>query len=139
MGNTTDDSYKDLMDIIHKILGGHLPGKDGGPIPPIVGVKFVVGGGPQNVPAPSRMIPVEVFENETSFTIQTELPGECPNDFSLSYTGGRLQLLAGEHHEYRAELPLSGIDSSSIRTRLKNGVLEIFCRKIVPEVQPEVA
>lgn len=128
MGNPNDDSYKDLMDIIHKILGNHLPGKDG--VPPIVGVKFVVGGGPQNAPAPSRMIPVEVFESETSFTIQTELPGECPNDFALSYTNGKLQLLAGENREYRAELPLAGIEPSSIKTRLKNGVLEIFCGKI---------
>ena len=58
MGNPNDDSYKDLMDIIHKILGNQIPGKDG--VPPIVGVKFVVGGGPQNAPSPSRMIPVEV-------------------------------------------------------------------------------
>ena len=134
MGNPNDDSYKDLMDIIHKILGNQLPGKDG--VPPIVGVKFVVGGGPQNAVSPSRMIPVEVFECEASFTIQTELPGECPNDFTLSYTNGKLQLLAGENREYRAELPLAGIDPSSIKTRLKNGVLEIFCGK-VPSVPAE--
>jgi len=121
------------MDIIHKILGNHLPGKDGGEIPPIVGVKFVVGG-QQNSAPPTRMIPIEVFENETSFTIQTELPGECPNDFALSYANGKLQLLAGENREYRAELPLSGIDPAAITTRLKNGVLEIFCGKLVPEV-----
>ena len=135
MGNPNDDSYKDLMDIIHKILGNQLPGKDG--VPPIVGVKFVVGGGAQNVQASPRMIPVEVFECETSYTIQTELPGECPNDFTLSYTNGKLQLLAGENREYRAELPLSGIDPSSIKTRLKNGVLEIFCGKLVPEIPAE--
>lgn len=134
MGNPNDDSYKDLMDIIHKILGNQIPGKDG--VPPIVGVKFVVGGGPQNAASPSRLIPVEVFECETSFTIQTELPGECPNDFTLSYTNGKLQLLAGENREYRAELPLAGIDPSSIKTRLKNGVLEIFCGK-VPAVPAE--
>ena len=127
MGNPTDDSYKDLMDIIHKILGNQLPGKDG--VPPIVGVKFVVGGQPISA-APSRMIPVEVFESETSFTIQTELPGEWPNDFTLSYIDGKLKLQAGENREYCSELPLAGIDPSAIKTRLKNGVLEIFCGKL---------
>ena len=130
MGNPTDDSYKDLMDIIHKIIGTQLPGKDG--VPPIVGVKLVVGGQQNSVP-PSRMIPVEVFESETLFTIQTELPGDCPNDFALSYIDGKLKLQAGENHEYCAELSLAGIDSSSIKTRLKNGVLEIFCGKLVAD------
>ncbi len=133
MGNPTDDSYKDLMDIIHKILGNHAPGKDG--MPPIVGVKFVVGG-QQNQPAPARMIPVEVFESDTAFTIQTELPGECPNDFTLSYADGKLKLLAGENREYRTELPLAGIDPTAIKTRVKNGVLEITCGKL-PASLPE--
>lgn len=136
MGSPADDSYKDLMDIIQKILGNHLPGKDGGPIPPIVGVKFVVGGGPQAAPAPSRVIPLEVFESEAAYTIQTELPGSCPNDFTLSYQNGKLQLLAGENRQYRAEVPLAGIDPSTIKTRVKNGVLEIFCGKAeAPEAE----
>lgn len=137
MGVPVDDSYKDLMDIIQKILGNNLPGKDGGQMPPIVGVKFVVGGTPPASPAPTRMIPVEVFECETSYTIQTELPGSCPNDFALSYQNGKLKLQAGENREYRAELPLSSIDPSSIKTRLKNGVLEIFCGKITPAPEAE--
>ncbi len=134
MANPPDD-YKDLMDIIQKILGNNLPGKNG--IPPIVGVKFVVGGNQQPQQTPQRMIPVEVFECEISYTIQTELPGECPDDFALTYQNGTLQLLAGENREYRAELPLASVDPSTIRTRLKNGVLEIFCGKIAPQVQEQ--
>lgn len=148
MVNPPDDSYKDLFNIIQNILGNHLKGKNG--MPPIVGIKLVVdnpnnngddgkNGGfcgfadPNDPRAPRanvRMTPVEVFESDVSYTIQTELPGECPDNFEIRFEDGKLRLLTGEHKEYSAVLPLKNVNQASIQTRLKNSVLEIYCEKM---------
>ncbi|MDO5846043.1 MAG: hypothetical protein Q4Q04_03870, partial [Methanocorpusculum sp.] len=105
MPETPDDSYKDLMDIIHKILINHVSVKEGGVVPPIVGVKFVLNGGtihlaPENIH--DKTIPIEMFEDAGTVTIQTELPPECPDDFFIAYQDGKLQLNAGANREYSA-------------------------------------
>lgn len=131
MADNADDAYKDLMDIIHKIIIGRVS-SDKNQIPPVVGVKFVLNGGTIHL-APDEMnqktIPIEMFEDESTITIQTQLPCECPDDFFIAYQDGKLQLNAGEKREYSAVIPVSDIDPSLTQTHLKNGVLEIVCKK----------
>ena len=116
MPESSDDAYKDLMDIIHQIITAHVSGDGEDKLPPIMGVKFVVNGGTVHLapinPQP-RTIPLEVFEDEGTIIIQTELPHECPDDF----------------FEYSAVIPVAEIDPSLTETHLHNGVLEIVCFK----------
>lgn len=132
MPESSDDAYKDLMDIIHQIITAHVSGDGEDKLPPIMGVKFVVNGGTVHLapinPQP-RTIPLEVFEDEGTIIIQTELPHECPDDFFLAYQDGKLQLNAGSHREYSAVIPVAEIDPSLTETHLHNGVLEIVCFK----------
>jgi hypothetical protein len=132
MSDTPDDSYRDLMDIIHKILVNHVSGESDGKLPPVVGVKFVLSGGKIHL-TPDEMhnktIPIEMFEEGRKIIIQTELPCECQDDFFIAYQDGKLQLNAGEDREYSAVIPVAEIDPSQTQTHLKNGVLEITCYK----------
>lgn len=142
MPDAPDDSYKDLMDIIHKILINHVSAKEGGDVPPIVGVKFVLNGGTIHL-APEdlheKTIPIEMFEDADTVTIQTELPPECPDDFFIAYQDGKLQLNAGVNREYSAVIPVADIDPSKTVTHLKNGVLEIVCSKKMKAAVPPAA
>ena len=132
MPETPDDTYRELMDIIHKILISHVSGESEGKLPPVVGVKFVLSGGkihltPDEVD--NKTIPIEMFEDKGTVIIQTELPPECQDDFFIAYQDGKLQLNAGANREYSAVIPVAGIDPSQTQTHLKNGVLEIICYK----------
>jgi len=132
MPDTPDDAYKDLMDIIHKILVNHVSGDNDGKLPPVVGVKFVLSGGKIHLTPEefrSKTIPIEMFEDGDTVIIQTELPSECQDDFFIAYQDGKLQLNAGEDREYSAVIPVAGVDPSLTQTHLKNGVLEITCYK----------
>lgn len=138
MPESSDDAYKDLMDIIHQIITDHVSGEER--LPPIMGVKFVLNGGtihlaPMN-PQP-KTIPLEVFEDAGTIIIQTELPPECPDDFFIVYQDGKLQLNAGSRREYSAVIPVAEIDPSLTETHLHNGVLEIVCFKRILENVPE--
>lgn len=138
MPESSDDAYKDLMDIIHQIITDHVSGEER--LPPIMGVKFVLNGGtihlaPMN-PQP-KTIPLEVFEDAGTIIIQTELPHECPDDFFIVYQDGKLQLNAGSRREYSAVIPVAEIDPSLTETHLHNGVLEIVCFKRILENVPE--
>lgn len=131
MPELPDDAYKDLMDIIHQIITAHAFGEGGGVPPSIMGVKFVLNGGTIH-PQP-RAIPIEMFEDEGTVIIQTELPPECPDDFFLAYQDGKLQLNTGSRSEYSAIIPVAAIDPSLTETHLHNGVLEIICFKKIAE------
>ncbi|HJJ34322.1 MULTISPECIES: hypothetical protein [Methanocorpusculum] len=139
MPETPDDAYRELMDIIHKILISHVSGESEGKLPPVVGVKFVLSGGkihltPDEVH--NKTIPIEMFEDKGTVIIQTELPPECQDDFFIAYQDGKLQLNAGANREYSAVIPVAGIDPSQTQTHLKNGVLEIICyKKLAQTVQ----
>ena len=139
MPETPDDTYRELMDIIHKILISHVSGESEGKLPPVVGVKFVLSGGkihltPDEVD--NKTIPIEMFEDKGTVIIQTELPPECQDDFFIAYQDGKLQLNAGANREYSAVIPVAGIDPSQTQTHLKNGVLEIICyKKLAQTVQ----
>lgn len=130
MPESSDDAYKDLMDIIHQIITAHVSGEE--KLPPFMGVKFVLNGGtihlaPVN-PQP-KTIPLEVFEDAGTIIIQTELPLECPDDFFIAYQDGKLQLNAGARREYSAVIPVAEIDPSLTEMHLHNGVLEVICFK----------
>src|SRR5574344_870905 len=132
MPETPDDAYRELMDIIHKILISHVSGESEGKLPPVVGVKFVLSGGkihltPDEVH--NKTIPIEMFEDKGTVIMQTEHPPERQDDFFIAYQDGKLQLNAGANREYSAVIPVAGIDPSQTQTHLKNGVLEIICYK----------
>ncbi|WP_319378682.1 hypothetical protein [uncultured Methanocorpusculum sp.] len=132
MLETPDDAYRELMDIIHKILINHVSGENEGKLPPVVGVKFVLSGGKIHLThdeVHNKTIPIEMFEDKGTVIIQTELPSECQDDFFIAYQDGKLQLNAGTNREYSAVIPVAGIDPSQTQTHLKNGVLEIICYK----------
>ena len=109
MPESSDDAYKDLMDIIHQIITAHVSDDDEEKLPPIMGVKFVLNGGTIHLapinPQP-KTIPIEVFEDRGTVIIQTELPHACPDDFFIAYQDGKLQRTAGEHREYTAVFPV---------------------------------
>jgi len=132
MSDTPDDLPKELLDLIQKLLrGGNSPNDLVG-APSIVGVKFVVGGNgvPEKFPRDTRKnILLEVMEEGDHFVIQTELPGECPDDFNIEYPEGKVRLLAGTKRDYVAEVALDNINPNLTKTHLKNRVLEITCFK----------
>lgn len=140
MTESPDDAFKDLMNIIHKIITAHAAGDDANKLPPILGVKVVMNGKTLHLapidPRP-KTIPIEMFEDEGTIIIQTSLPPECPDDFFIAYQDGKLQLNAGESREYSAVIPVCNIDPSLTETYLKNGVLEIVCFKklAVPKIE----
>ncbi len=137
-----DDSGKEIIDLIKSLIMEHLSGsnddKKKGGIPPVIGVKFFVAGGAPSfsgtgsVKLPTlskRQLPLELFEDETTYMLQTELPGSC-TEFTLEFSDGKLHLKTGGHsNEYSAEIPLSPIITEKIESHLKNGVLEIICYK----------
>ena len=131
MTETPEDPFRDIMDFIQNMLSGGKNPADK-KVPPLIGVKVVMTGGkPQiitDTPRPKK-IPVEVFDMNNSVIIQTALPPESSDDFSLSYEEGTLVLISGENHEYHASIPLPNLDMNTLKTRLKNGVLEINCAK----------
>jgi HSP20 family molecular chaperone IbpA len=123
------DDYNELMDILHKIIVSHVTGSE---TDRIIGVKFVMNGGTIHLAsARPRTIPIEMFEDEGTITVQTSLPPECPDDFFIAYQDGKLQLNTGKNREYSAVIPVADIDPSLTETYLKNGVLEITCVKKV--------
>jgi len=132
MSETPDDIPKELLDLIQKLLrGGNSPNDLAG-MPSIVGVKFVVGGTgiPDKFTRDSKKtIVLEVMEEMDHYVIQTELPGECPDDFNIEYPEGKVRLLAGMKRDYVAEVALENINPDLTRTHLKNRVLEITCFK----------
>jgi len=133
MSDIPDDIPKELLDLIRKLLrGGNSPNDLVG-TPSIVGVKFVVGGG-NGIPEKfsreiKKNILLEVMEEGNHYVIQTELPGECPDDFNIEYPEGKVRLLAGTKREYVAEVALDNINPDLTKTHLKNRVLEITCFK----------
>ena len=87
MPETPDDAYRELMDIIHKILISHVSGESEGRLPPVVGVKFDLSGGKIHLtPAEvhNKTLPIELFEDKGTVIIQTELPPECQDDFFIA-------------------------------------------------------
>lgn len=134
MTEVPEDPFKDIMEFIQSMLSGNTaPEKKG---PQVFGVKVVLGAGgkPQVIPSTPRpkTIPVETFDMGDSVILQTALPPESSDDFSLSYENGILCLVSGENHEYKAACPLPGLDMNTLKTSLKNGVLEIVCAKKAP-------
>lgn len=140
---TMDESgKKDILDLIKNLIMSNIPGasedKKQGGMPSVIGVKFVVAGGNSSNPDFSslsdlpklkkRQLPLELFEDETSYSIQTELPGSC-SEFTLEYSDGKLHLKTGHDGEYSAEIPLSPIVTEKTESHLNNGVLEIICYK----------
>ncbi|HJJ48366.1 MAG TPA: Hsp20/alpha crystallin family protein [Methanocorpusculum sp.] len=131
MTEVPEDPFKDIVEFIQSMLSGNgAPEKKG---PQVFGVKVIMGAGgkPQVISEKprSKTIPVETFDMGDSIILQTALPPESSDDFSLSYENGILCLVSGENHEYKASCPLPGLDMSSLKTSLKNGVLEIICAK----------
>jgi len=135
-----DDSGKEFIDLIKHLIMDQLTGsndeiKKGG-VPSVIGVKFVVSGGtPSGVGVlgempklPKRQLPLELFEDETTYTLQTELPGSC-SEFTIEFSDGKLHLKTGHENEYSAEIPLSPIITEKTESHLRNGVLEIICYK----------
>ena len=126
MPESSDDAYKDLMDIIHQIITAHVSDDDEEKLPPIMGVKFVLNGGTIHLapinPQP-KTIPIEVFEDRGTVIIQTELPHACPDDFFIAYQDGKLQLNAGEHREYTAVIPVPPLVPALSETPLTHVVL----------------
>ncbi|MDO5847609.1 MAG: Hsp20/alpha crystallin family protein [Methanocorpusculum sp.] len=132
------------MDLIrHLISGGAADPSDGktSGSPSVIGVKFVVAGGGgaphvfgadfPGVPAKPdrRLLPLELFESDETYTLQTELPGSC-TDYSVEYADGKLKLITGKEKEYSAEIPLeSEIDPEKTVSTVRHGVLEIVCVK----------
>lgn len=117
------------MDLITQMLAGnHAPDKK---VPPVIGVKVLMTGGKPHIISDTRTktIPIEAFDMGESIILQTALPPESSDDFSLSYENGTLQLLSGENQEYKAAIPLPDLDMNTLKTTLKNGVLEIVCAK----------
>ncbi|HJJ38554.1 MAG TPA: Hsp20/alpha crystallin family protein [Methanocorpusculum sp.] len=138
-----DEPGKDtIIEFIKNMIMSGLAGsndekKQG--MPSVVGVKFIVAGG-DGTPTISdvsdiiskqqkRSLPLELFESDTVYTLQTQLPGSC-SDFSVTYTDGKLKLVTGKNGMYSAEIPLqSEIDPAKIESHARNGVLEIVCVK----------
>ena len=133
MPDLPDDMPKELLDLIQKLIHGNIGPSDNAGMPSIVGVKFVVGGNgvPKKMPTAGKpkTLTLEVLNENTHYTIQTELPGDCSDKYSLEYPEGKLRLIAGNNHEYSAEVPLSNIDPTKTKEHLKNGVLEVICYK----------
>ncbi|HJJ29297.1 MAG TPA: Hsp20/alpha crystallin family protein [Methanocorpusculum sp.] len=131
MTELPEDPFKEIMDFIQAVLSGKVaPDKAG---PKVFGVRVMMGAGgkPQVIPEGGRpkTIPVETFDMGDSIILQTALPPESADDFALSYENGILCLVSGENHEYKAACPLPGLDMNTLKTSLKNGVLEIVCAK----------
>ena len=139
-----DDPGKDIIDLIrHLIAGGAADPSDGktSGSPSVIGVKFVVAGGGKephifgaDFPGLSakpnrRLLPLELFESDETYTLQTELPGSC-TEYTVEYADGKLKLTTGKEKEYTAEIPLEHeIDPAKTESVVRHGVLEIVCVK----------
>ncbi len=133
MPDLPDDMPKELLDLIQKLMHGNLGQGDNTEMPSIVGVKFIVSGNgvPKKMPTAGKpkKLTLEVLNENTHYTIQTELPGDSGDNYSLEYPEGKLRLITGNNHEYTAEAPLINIDPAKTEAHLTNGVLEIICYK----------
>ena len=132
-----DDSGKEFIDLIKHLIMNQLTGpnddKKNAGSPSVIGVKFVMGGGaPSGLgplgEIPKRQLPLELFEDDTTYILQTELPGSC-SEFTIDFSDGKLHLRTGHDNEYSAEIPLSPIITEKTESHLRNGVLEIVCYK----------
>lgn len=137
MTNTPDDSYKELLNIIKKILSGTVFPDGKNKMPSIIGMKVFVNGdqfdaGVQDF-QPDRNISIEFFDDGDVIRLQTELPPESEDIFHINYEGDKILLTAGESNEYKAEIPIGFVDTNRTQTHLKNGVLEIVCYKKASE------
>ena len=137
-----DEPGKDtIIEFIKNMIMSGLSGsndekKQG--MPSVVGVKFIVSGGDGTpsisditdlIPKQKRALPLELFESDSAYTLQTELPGSC-SEFSVTYAEGKLKLRTGKNGVYAAEIPLeSEVDPEKIESHARNGVLEIICPK----------
>ncbi|HJJ36854.1 MAG TPA: Hsp20/alpha crystallin family protein [Methanocorpusculum sp.] len=135
-----DDSGKEFIDLLKHLILDQLTGpndeKKKAGSPSVIGVKFVMGGGsPSGLGSfgempklPKRQLPLELFEDDTTYILQTELPGSC-TEFTIEFSDGKLHLKTGHENEYSAEIPLSPIVPEKTESHLRNGVLEIVCYK----------
>ena len=140
-----DEPGKEIIDLIKSLILENIADAAGADksapsVPPVIGVKFIVAGG-NGVPSvfggslpgiakpQKRLLPLELFESDDTYSIQTELPGSC-TEFSVEYTDGKLKLTTGKSKEYTAEIPLEHeIDPAKTGSVVRNGVLEIVCVK----------
>ncbi|MCJ7632557.1 Hsp20/alpha crystallin family protein, partial [Candidatus Bathyarchaeota archaeon] len=70
----------------------------------------------------------DIFNEEDSTTIYVELPGEKKEDIRLRFIEDGLEVKAKNFYKI-IELPRSNLDTSSLTSECKNGVLKITIRK----------
>lgn len=147
-----DDTKKDIIDLITKMLLGKITGQNEDGMkdisPSIVGVKVVVSGDDNFHTSPfslhdidsligmssasqKNQLELELIEDNSYYIIQTEIPGNS-KQYAVDYQNGNLVLRAGPHQEYVGEIALSNIKEDAIKSEIRNGVLKIICDKEIP-------
>ena len=89
---------------------------------------------------------VGIFETDTAWVLQTDLPGFCKEDVSLSFHKGTLRLVAEREnpaHAFQSRVERSfrvakELDEANISATLENGLLEITFPKPTLEISGPV-
>jgi HSP20 family protein len=89
---------------------------------------------------------VGIFETDTAWIIQTDLPGFCKEDVYLSFHKGNLRLAAERKnpaHAFQSRIERSfqvtkELDEANISATLENGLLEITLPKPTTEISGPV-
>ena len=73
---------------------------------------------------------VDIFENDTTYKMITDLPGVSVNELDISYERNHLELQADTlHGSFYRRFHIPNVSDQEISAELKNGILEIALPK----------
>jgi HSP20 family molecular chaperone IbpA len=124
-----------VQELIRRLMQSERAGAQGS-MPIAIGFKVSFRPDPDATPDVIELVP-EVSTIEDKVVVVTELPGIAPENIRMGMTGQTLQVFAEEGgRRYHTAAPLPPCDLTSVRTRLKHGILEVVLDSIAPPEAP---
>lgn len=123
-----DSNEREIEALIRELIGRLMDSQQAvgqTRVPVAIGFKVFYGPGAGAAAEVIEQVP-EVSRIDDKVVVITELPGIAPENIRMGMTGQTLQIFAEEGgRRYHTAAPLPPCDLSSVRTRLKHGILEI--------------
>lgn len=123
-----DSNEREIEALIRELIGRLIESQQAvgqTRVPVAIGFKVFYGPDAEEAPEVIELVP-EVSTIEDKVVVVTEVPGIAPENIRMGMTGRTLQIFAEEDgRRFHTAAPLPPCDLSSVRTRLKHGILEV--------------
>ncbi len=133
-----DTDEQEIEALVRELIGRLIQNRQAGGqgrIPVAIGFKIFYGPeADEDGPGVIEQVP-EVSTIGDKVVVVIEVPGVAPENIRMGMTGRTLQIFAEEEdRRYHTTAPLPPCDPASVRTHLKNGILEVVLDASEPSV-----